>query len=165
MDALDWVRTSKSRPMDNSRRMATDERTRCSSANLLIERISGSASLTVKRNPRVILIVPNVDLVFMSDTTLPGPGQESVFDKYWRHNLQKGRIKLESILRRAKSAGIQFEPENVKELERISELQDLLHDAERARAGLAQDGEETVLHDEVIAKVRQEIRTLSDKIK
>jgi hypothetical protein len=72
---------------------------------------------------------------------------------------------LENILSRAKSAGIQFEPENVKELERISELQDLLHDAERERAGLEAGGDDTALHDEVIAKLRQEIRALSEKIK
>jgi hypothetical protein len=72
--------------------------------------------------------------------------------------------KLENILRRAKGAGVQFD-QNEKELERLSELQDLLHDAEGERAGLSQEGEDTALHDEVIMGVRQESSALSEKIK
>jgi hypothetical protein len=72
---------------------------------------------------------------------------------------------LENVLRRAKGAGIRFDHENEKELERLSELQDLLNHAERERTCLSQEGEDTVLHDEVIPKVREEIRALSEKIK
>jgi hypothetical protein len=63
---------------------------------------------------------------------------------------------LENVLRRAKEAGIQFDQENAEELERLSELQDLLRDAERERTHLSQEGDDTALHDEVIAKFRQE---------
>jgi hypothetical protein len=76
----------------------------------------------------------------------------------------EGEEQVENILCRAKGAGIQFD-QNEKELERLSELQDLLHDAERERAGLEAGGDDTALHDEVKAKVRQEIRALSEKIK
>ena len=72
---------------------------------------------------------------------------------------------MENILRRAKGAGVQFEPENEKDLERLAELQDLLHDAERERSCLSEERDDTALHDEVISKVREEIRALSEKIK
>jgi hypothetical protein len=52
-----------------------------------------------------------------------------------------------------------------KDLERLAELQDLLNDAERERTCLSQDGEDTALHDEVIAKGRKEIQAISEKIK
>jgi hypothetical protein len=71
---------------------------------------------------------------------------------------------VENILCRAKGAGIQFD-QNEKELERLSELRDLLNDAERERSWLEEEGDDTALHDEVIAKVRQEIHALSEKIK
>jgi hypothetical protein len=72
---------------------------------------------------------------------------------------------LESILRRAKSAGINFEQDNAKDLERLSELQELLYDAERERTCLREERIDRALHDEVIAKLRQEIQALSEKIK
>ncbi len=72
---------------------------------------------------------------------------------------------MESILRRAKNAGVQFEQETAKDLERLSELQELLHDAERERTCLGEEGDDTALHDEVIAKIRQEIQAISEKIK
>jgi hypothetical protein len=71
---------------------------------------------------------------------------------------------MENILCRAKDAGIQFD-QNEKELERLSELRDLLNDAERERSCLQEEGDDTALHDEVIAKVRREIRALSEKIR
>jgi hypothetical protein len=72
---------------------------------------------------------------------------------------------LEDILGRAKSLGIKFEEDIEEDLDRLSELQELLHDAERQRTYLGEEGDETALHDEVIAKLREEIRTLSKKIR
>ena len=50
-------------------------------------------------------------------------------------------------------------------VERLSELHELLHDAERQRTYLGEEGEETVLHDKVIAKLWEEISALSEKIR
>ena len=68
---------------------------------------------------------------------------------------------MEDILGRAKSLGIKFKKEMEEDLDRLSELQELLYDAERQRGGLSEEGEDTTLHDEVIAKIREEIWTLS----
>jgi hypothetical protein len=147
--------------------MATDERTWLSSANLLIERISGSASLTVKRYPRVILIFPYVGPVFMADSATPeriGVKNQHLINIEDVSSLEQEE-RLENVLRRAKGAGVQFDQENEKDLERLAELQDLLNDAERERTCLWQEGDDTALHDEVISKTRQEIRALSEKIK
>ena len=72
---------------------------------------------------------------------------------------------MEDILGRAKSLGIKFEEEIEEDLDRLSELQELLHDAERQRTYLGEEGEETVLHDKVIAKLWEEISALSEKIR
>ena len=72
---------------------------------------------------------------------------------------------MEDILGRAKSLGITFEEEIEKDLNRLSELQQLLHDAERQRTYFETGGVDTTLHDEVIAKIREEIWTLSEKIR
>ena len=47
---------------------------------------------------------------------------------------------MEDILGRAKSLGIKFEKEIEEDLDRLSELQELLHDAERQRAYLRRGG-------------------------
>ena len=72
---------------------------------------------------------------------------------------------MEDILGRAKSLGIKFEKEIEKDLDRLSELQELLHDAERQRTYLIGEGDETALHDKVIAKLREEIRDLLRKFR
>jgi hypothetical protein len=72
---------------------------------------------------------------------------------------------VEDILGRAKSLGIKFEKEMEEDLDRLSGLQELLHDAEWQRNDLDAEGEDTTLHDEVIAKLREEIQTLSKKIR
>ena len=71
---------------------------------------------------------------------------------------------MEDILGRAKSLGIKFKKEMEEDLDRLSELQELLYDAERQRSSLCEEGEDTTLHDKVIAKIREEIWTLSEKI-
>jgi hypothetical protein len=71
---------------------------------------------------------------------------------------------VEDILGRAKSLGIKFKKEMEEDLDRLSELQELLYDAERQRSGLCEEGEDTTLHDKVIVKIREEIWTLSEKI-
>ena len=72
---------------------------------------------------------------------------------------------MEDILGRAKSLGIKFEKEIEEDLDRLSELQELLHDAERQRGYLDSGGIDTTLQDEVIAKLEEEIRALSKKIR
>jgi len=72
---------------------------------------------------------------------------------------------VEDILSRAKSLGIKFEEEIEEDLDRLSELQELLHDAERQRTYFETGGVDTTLHDEVIAKIREEICALSEKIR
>ena len=72
---------------------------------------------------------------------------------------------MEDILSRAKSLGIKFEEEIEEDLDRLSELQELLHDAERQRTYFETGGVDTTLHDEVIAKIREEICALSEKIR
>ena len=72
---------------------------------------------------------------------------------------------MEDILGRAKSLGIKFEKEIEEDLDRISELQELLHDASRQRTDFEEGGEDTTLHNEVIAKIREEIWILSKKIR
>jgi hypothetical protein len=72
---------------------------------------------------------------------------------------------VEDILGRAKSLGIKFEKEMEEDLVRLSELQELLHDASRQRTDFEEGGEDTTLHNEVIAKIREEIWTLSKKIR
>ena len=72
---------------------------------------------------------------------------------------------MEDILGRAKSLGIKFEKEIEEDLVRLSELQELLHDASRQRTDFEEGGEDTTLHNEVIAKIREEIWILSKKIR
>jgi hypothetical protein len=72
---------------------------------------------------------------------------------------------VEDILGRAKSLGIKFEKEMEEDLDRLSELQELLHDAERQQTYLNEEGEDTTLHDKVIPKLWEEIHALSKKIK
>ena len=72
---------------------------------------------------------------------------------------------MEDILGRAKSLGIKFEKEIEEDLVRLSELQELLHDASRQRTDFEEGGEDTTLHNEVIAKIREEICILSKKIR
>jgi hypothetical protein len=72
---------------------------------------------------------------------------------------------VEDILGRAKSLGIKFEKEIEKDLDRLSELQELLHDAERERTYLIGEGDETALHDKVITKLREEIHDLLSKFR
>jgi hypothetical protein len=72
---------------------------------------------------------------------------------------------VEDILGRAKSLGIKFKKEMEEDLDRLSKLQELLYDAERERTYLNEEGEETVLHDKVIAKLWEEIHALSEKIR
>ena len=69
------------------------------------------------------------------------------------------------ILGRAKKLGIKFEEGVEEDLDRLSELQLLLQDAERERVYLDSGGIDTTLHDEVIAKLEEEIRALSRKIR
>ena len=72
---------------------------------------------------------------------------------------------MDDILGRAKSLGIKFEKEMEEDLDRLSELQELLHDASRQRTDFEEGGEDTTLHNEVIAKIREEIWTLSKKMR
>jgi hypothetical protein len=72
---------------------------------------------------------------------------------------------VEDILGRAKSVGIEFDHEMDENLDLLSELQELLHDAERQRTYLNGVGDETALHDKVIAKLREEIRDLLRKLR
>jgi hypothetical protein len=72
---------------------------------------------------------------------------------------------VEDILGRAKGLGIKFKKEMEEDLDRLSKLQALLHDAERQRTYLKEEGDETALHDEVIAKLWEEISALSKKIR
>ena len=72
---------------------------------------------------------------------------------------------MEDILGRAKSLGIKFEKEIEEDLVRLSELQELLHDASRQRTDFEEGGEDTTLHNEVIAKIREKIWILSKKIR
>lgn len=69
------------------------------------------------------------------------------------------------ILGRAKSLGIEFAEEEKEDLEHLSELQELLHDAEREYEYLGEAGEDTTVHARVINKVREEIRALSEKLR
>ena len=59
---------------------------------------------------------------------------------------------MENILGRAKRLGIKFEEGVEEHLDRLSELQLLLQDAERERVYLDSGGIDTTLQDEVIAK-------------
>ena len=52
-----------------------------------------------------------------------------------------------------------------EDLDRLSELQLLLQDAERERVYLDSGGIDTTLQDEVIAKLEEEIHDLSKKIR
>ena len=70
---------------------------------------------------------------------------------------------MEDILGRAKGLDIKFDEEEKEDLEQLSALQELLHDAECERANLDQDGEETVLHDVVIDRLRDKIKVLARK--
>ena len=72
---------------------------------------------------------------------------------------------MENILGRAKRLGIKFEEGVEEDLDRLSELQLLLQDAERERVYLDSGGIDTTLQDEVIAKLEEEIRALSEKIR
>ena len=72
---------------------------------------------------------------------------------------------MDDILGRAKSLGIKFEKEMEEDLDRLSELQELLHDAERQRTYFEGGGVDTALHDKVIAKLWEEIHALSEKIR
>jgi hypothetical protein len=72
---------------------------------------------------------------------------------------------VDDILGRAKSLGVKFKKEMEEDLDRFSELQGLLRDASRQRTYFEEGGEDTTLHDEVIAEIREEIRSLSKKIR
>jgi ribosome-interacting GTPase 1 len=72
---------------------------------------------------------------------------------------------VENILGRAKRLGIKFEEEMEEDLDRLSELQLLLQDAERERVYLDSDGIDTTLQDKVIVKLEEEIHDLSEKIR
>ena len=72
---------------------------------------------------------------------------------------------MEDILGRAKALGIKFEERVEEDLHRLSKLQGLLHDAEHQRGYLDSGGIDTTSQDEVIAKLDEEIRTLSQKIR
>ena len=72
---------------------------------------------------------------------------------------------MEHILDRAKSLGIKFDEEEKEELEHLAELQELLGDAERQRDGLREAGEDTTVHDRVIAKTWDEIQVLLTKLR
>ena len=72
---------------------------------------------------------------------------------------------MADILGRAKKLGIKFDEKITADLDRLSELQLLLHDAERERAYLDSGELDTTLQDEVIGKLRQEIHDLSKKIR
>jgi hypothetical protein len=66
---------------------------------------------------------------------------------------------------RAKSLGIEFAEEEKEDLDQLSALHEVLHDAEREHAYLEEEGEDTILQDRIIAKVRDEILVLSKKIR
>ncbi len=68
---------------------------------------------------------------------------------------------MENVLDRAKSLGIKFD----KKLDRLAELQELLHVAECQRTGLDEKGEDTSLHDVVIEKVREAIDAESEQVR
>ncbi len=72
---------------------------------------------------------------------------------------------MEDILGRAKSLGIKFDEEEKEDLERLADLQELVHDAERQREGLREEGEDTTVHDRVIAKTWDEIQVLLTKLR
>lgn len=71
---------------------------------------------------------------------------------------------MEEILGRAQSLGLKFQEEE-KDLNRLSELHELVHDAERQRDYLDNEGEDTTLQDRIIAKAWEEIRVLSKKLR
>jgi hypothetical protein len=72
---------------------------------------------------------------------------------------------VENILASAKGFGIEFDEGEEAILDRISELRQLIYDAERQRAGLDREGEDTSLEDKVIGKAWEQIRILSDKLR
>ena len=72
---------------------------------------------------------------------------------------------MEDILGRATTLGIEFDHEMDENLDLLSELQELLHDAERERTYLIGEGDETALHDKVITKLREEIHDLLSKFR
>jgi hypothetical protein len=52
-----------------------------------------------------------------------------------------------------------------EDLDRLSKLQELLHDADRQWTYFEGGGVDTTLHDEVIDKIQEEIHALSKKIR
>jgi hypothetical protein len=72
---------------------------------------------------------------------------------------------VEDILGRATTLGIEFDHEMDENLDLLSELQELLHDAERERTYLIGEGDESALHDKVITKLREEIHDLLSKFR
>ena len=66
---------------------------------------------------------------------------------------------MDDILRRAQSLGIKFNNRTT----RLAELQELLYDATRERAMLEEEGENTLLQDIVIEKIREEIAIEAEK--
>lgn len=71
---------------------------------------------------------------------------------------------MEDILGKAKSLGLKFHGDE-KDLKQLSELNELLLDAQRQREYLREEeGEDTTLQNWIIHKVYDEIRVLLEKI-
>ena len=72
---------------------------------------------------------------------------------------------MEDILGRAKSLGIKFEKEIEEDLDRLSELQELLHDAERQRTDLKRGARIRPCMTRSSPKFEKKFATLSKKIR
>ena len=68
---------------------------------------------------------------------------------------------MSDILRRGKALGLQFEDEGT--LRRLSELQELLHDAKHRRAVVDDEGEDSTIEDEIVSAAEAEIQALLRK--
>ena len=68
---------------------------------------------------------------------------------------------MTDILRRGKALGLQFDDEVT--LRRLSELQELLHDAKHQRAVVDDEGEDTTVEDQIISAAEAEIQALLRK--
>lgn len=71
---------------------------------------------------------------------------------------------MENVLRQAKRLGVEF-GEIEGDLDRLSQLQQLLQDAGREGLFLMEAGEDSVVQDKVAQRVREEIELLSRKIR
>lgn len=71
---------------------------------------------------------------------------------------------MENVLRQAKRLGVEF-GEIEGDLDRLSQLQQLLQDAGREGLFLMEAGENSVVQDKVAQRVREEIESLSRKIR